>query len=77
MAQSAPGDPVIPGPEVAPQPVLPVLSYEKPLVYRYRSDLPPAGPVAKVFWKGCFLAGKLLGLVYRPRPAPNLYHRNP
>jgi hypothetical protein len=61
----------------APRPVLPVLSYEKPLVYRYRSDLPPPGPGAKVFWKGCFLAGKLLGLVYRPRAAPRLYSREP
>ena len=77
MAQSAPGEPLFPEPEGALQPVLPVLSYEKPLVYRYKSDLPPPGFVAKGFWKGCFLAGKLLGLVYRPRPAPRLYRRDP
>ena len=64
-------------PAAAPRPALPVLSYEKPLVYRYRSDLPPPGVAVKMFWKGCFLAGKLVGFVYRPRPTPRLYTRNP
>ena len=57
----------------APVPVLPVLNYEKPLVYRYQSNLPPPGPLATAFWRCCFYAGKLLGLVYRPRPSPRLY----
>ena len=77
MAQSDPAEPIVPGQVGAPQPVLPVLSYEKPLVYRYRSDLPPPGLAAKAFWKACFVAGKLLGMVYRPRPAPRLYRRDP
>ncbi len=50
-----------------------VLSYEKPFLYRYRSDLPPPGPVAKAFWWGCFAAGRVFGRFYRPRPAPRLY----
>ena len=63
--------------DATPPAAVRVLSYEKPLVYRYRSDLPPPGVVAKVFWKGCFVAGKLVGLVYRSRPAPRLYRRGP
>ena len=65
-------------PADAPRPPapVPVLTYEKPVEYRYRSDLPPPGKVAKAFWKGCFYAGKLLGLVYRPRPEPRLYRRD-
>jgi hypothetical protein len=57
----------------APRPVLPVLSYEKPLVYRYQSDLPPPTRGDRLFWRCCYYAGKLLGLVYRPRPRPRLY----
>ena len=44
-----------------------VLSYEKPLVYRYKSDLPPPGMWVKILWRCCYGAGKLVGLVYRPR----------
>ena len=60
----------------APRPVLPVLAYEKPLVYRYKSDLPPPGLRAKVFWKGCFVAGWAVGLVYRPRRPRQLFSRH-
>jgi len=61
----------IPAPALVP--VLPVLSYEKPLVYRYESDLPPPTRGDWLFWRCCYWAGKLLGLVYRPRPTPRLY----
>ena len=72
-------------PDVPARPVLPVepladtapvLSYEKPFLYRYQSDLPPPGPVAKRFWRACFAAGTLFGKFYRPRPAPRLYTRS-
>ena len=56
-----------------PIPMLPVLSYEKPLIYRYQSDLPPPTRGDRVFWRCCYWAGKLVGLVYRPRPKPRLY----
>ena len=52
---------------------LPVLSYEKPLVDRYKSDLPPPGALAKAFWFICFWSGRALGLIYKPRPAPRLF----
>jgi hypothetical protein len=68
--------PVEPVP-AAPRPVLPVLSYEKPGIYRYKSDLPPPGLAAEVFWAACYCAGWLLGLIYRPRPAPRLYTSKP
>ena len=64
---------VPPAPAPAPMPVLPVLSYEKPLLYRYKSDLPPPTLSDRIFWRCCYYAGKLLGLVYHPRPAPRLY----
>jgi hypothetical protein len=51
----------------------PVLSYEKPFLYRYKSNLPPPGVVAKTFWRACFAAGRLFGKLYRPRPEPRLY----
>jgi hypothetical protein len=57
----------------APTPALPVLSYEKPLVYRYQSDLPPPTRGDRLFWRCWYWAGKLVGLVYRPRPKPRLY----
>lgn len=60
----------------APAPV-PVLSYEKPLVYRYKSNLPPPGMAARAFWKCCYWAGKALGVVYRPRRPRQPYIRNP
>jgi hypothetical protein len=66
-------DEMHPGDTPAPKPVLPVLSYEKPLLYRYKSDLPPPTWGDRVFWRVCYYAGKLVGLVYRPRPAPRLY----
>ena len=66
-----PAEPV----QAAPRPVLPVLSYEKPAIYRYKSDLPPPGLAAEVFWSACYFAGVLLGLVYRPRAADRLYTR--
>jgi hypothetical protein len=65
---AAPVRPVLP---VLPN--LPVLSYEKPFLYRYKSDLPRPGPVAKAFWVLCFSAGALFGKFYRPRPVPRLY----
>ena len=61
----------------APVRALPVLSYEKPLVYRYESDLPPPGVGVKLFWAACYRAGRLLGKVYKPRPAPRLYTPKP
>ena len=61
----------------APRPVLPVLPYEKPLVYRYKSELPPPGLVAKGFWVCCYFAGWAVGLVYRPRRPRQLYIRDP
>ena len=61
----------------APRPAPPVLAYEKPLVYRYKSNLPPPGMGTRVFWKCCFFAGRLLSLVYRPRPARRLFARDP
>ena len=57
-------------------PVLPVLSYEKPAEYRYKSDLPPPTFGDHVFWRCCYYAGKALGLVYRPRPQRQLYIRD-
>jgi hypothetical protein len=69
----APQAEVPPDAPPAPKPVLPVLSYEKPLVYRYRSDLPPPTWGDRLFWRCCYWAGKLVGLVYRPRRAPRLY----
>jgi hypothetical protein len=56
-----------------PVPALPVLSYEKPAIYRYKSDLSPPGVGLKLFWAGCFRTGRLFGLIYKPRPAPRLY----
>jgi len=56
---------------------VPVLEYEKPAEYRYRSDLPPPGWVAKVFWRLCYESGRLLGQIYKPRPAPRLYTPRP
>jgi hypothetical protein len=50
-----------------------VLHYEKPVVYRCKSDLPPPGLAVKAFWLECYWSGRLLGLVYKPRPAPRLY----
>jgi hypothetical protein len=67
--------PVLP---VEPLPVpAPVLSYEKPFLYRHKSNLPPPGPVARSFWRACFAAGRLFGKLYRPRPAPRLYTHRP
>ena len=60
-------------PPPLPVPVLPVLNYEKPALYRYKSDLPPPGVGLKLFWAGCYRAGRLLGKFYKPRPAPRLY----
>ena len=54
----APANPDVPP---APMPVLPVLSYEKPLLYRYKSDLPPPTWGDRLFWRCCYYAGKLLG----------------
>ena len=54
-----------------------MLAYEKPLVYRYQSNLPPPGLLAKVFWKCCFFAGCAARLVYRPRRPRQLFIRNP
>lgn len=73
-----------PAPDGAPRPVIPVepvaapapiLTYEKPFLYRYKSNLPPPGPLAKTFWRACFAAGRLFGKLYSPRPEPRLYTR--
>ena len=70
---SQPVEPV----HATPRPVLPVLSYEKPAIYRYKSDLPPPGLAAEVFCAACYCAGWLLGLLYRPRLAPRPYTSKP
>ena len=65
------GDPDAVDPPIGPigsAPPRPVLSYEKPLIYRYKSDLPPPGMWVKILWRCCYGAGKVVGLVYRPRP---------
>ena len=67
--------PVPAQPVSAPAAPLPVLHYEKPPEYRHASDLPPPGWLARAFWRTCYASGRLLGLIYQPRPAPPLYTR--